>query len=107
MGAGISQKQMDATYRRRLLKLQRELGQDHVSSGNTGLELNGGDSDGQWGIKFRTIRASNGETAGLMTVRIAHKQLTKVFDWTDSTFGIEEVKRLFRKEPHVIPTPIS
>lgn len=100
MGAGVSQKQMDATYRRRLLKLQRELGQDFVSSGNTGLQLEGGDKDGQWNIRFRTIRASNGETAGLMTVSIKHKDLTKVFEWTDSMHGITEIKRLFRKDPN-------
>ena len=95
MGAGVSQKVMNGYYYRRLKKLQWELEGAGVASqyGRFQLMSNTGD----WRVSFNTLRASNGETCGMMHVAIGETERYGR-NW-DSDKGIARIKELFgRKE---------
>jgi hypothetical protein len=90
MGAGVSQKTMNGYYYRRLKKLQRELEVAGVPSvyGRWHLGGNG------WGVYFNTLRASNGETCGMMHVCIDAPLERYGKNW-DAEKGIARIKELF------------
>lgn len=77
MSAGISTKAMNSRIRRRLKKIQNQLGVAGVKTSyrNYSLarfEADGSQKIGGFNISFRVIRASNGESAATPTVYISH-----------------------------------
>ena len=98
MGAGVSQKVMNGYYYRRLKKLQREFAVAGVPSQYIVRQLLS--TDGNWRIAFNTLRASNGETCGMMHVYLALPDGTMESygkHW-DAEKGITRIKELFGKQ---------
>lgn len=93
MGAGVSQKVINGYYYRSLKRIQRELEAAGVPSvyGRWHLGGNG------WGIHYNTLRASNGETCGMMYVTIDSPRESYGRNW-DSEKGIARIKQLFGKQ---------
>ena len=99
MGAGVSQKAMNGYYYRRLKKIQWELERAGVASKYERFQLFGATGE-PWNIQFSTLRASNGETCGLMYVTVGeNEQYGK--NW-DAEKGIARIKELYGK-----PTEVS
>jgi hypothetical protein len=100
MGAGISQKVLNAHYYRRLKLLQRELISAGVPTAYRQFQLfSGNDAHNGFNISYNTLRASNGETCGMLHVSIAasetHEKEHYGRQW-DSAEGIERIKQLFK-----------
>ena|SRR5665213_4451092 len=98
MGAGISQKRMNGYYYRSLKKFQRELRAVGVNSQYGQFQLMGCVGPKVWVIWYKTLRASNGETCGMLRVSINHGDFVALEtygkDW-DSEKGIARIKNLF------------
>lgn len=92
MGAGVSQKVVNGHYYRRLKKLQRELEAAGVPSQYGRWQLLS--TTGDWRISFNTLRASNGETCGMMHIAIGNPQENYGKNW-DAEKGIARIKQLF------------
>lgn len=94
MAAGISQRDMNRKYYRRLKKLQYELESAGVKTIYRRFQLFSGDGahDG-FNICYRTLRASNGETAGLLQVYI-----TSDGPESNPETGIARIKAKFGKQ---------
>lgn len=100
MSAGISQKRMNAIYYNRLKKIQHELEAAGVPTNYKQFRLYGFPSlSDNFSIGFRTLRASNGETAGLMNINIDHNGVNEVFFFPKAKpeDGIARIKQLFGK----------
>src|ERR1700690_1070996 len=102
MGAGVSQKVMNGYYYRRLKKIQIELDQAGVCSTYSRGVLSGHDeynTKAYWTIGFRTLRASNGETAGLIQVNLSADACMPnwpmSYDWSQHELGIQRIKQRF------------
>lgn len=99
MGAGISQKTMNGYYYRSLKRIQRELAAVGVTAQYKAYRLwyvdpaEGSNAKG-FGVSYRTIRASNGETAGIPIVWIRHQGVSESFE-EFSGAGIQRIKELF------------
>ena len=94
MGAGVSQKTMNGYYYRALKKIQRELQAAGVYSEYKSFGLHYVGEDRGFGYSYRTIRASNGETAGIPSVWIRYQGKTEEFnDLSDA--GIKRIKEVF------------
>lgn len=99
MGAGVSQKVMNGHYYRRLKKIQRELEVAGVACQYGGLELFS--TTGDWKMSFNTLRASNGETCGMLYIFVGlHNGVMKSYgkNW-DAENGIEAIKQQFGRKP--------
>jgi hypothetical protein len=96
MGAGISQKDMNSYYYRNLKKLQRELRAVGVDSHYGQFQLSGVGESTNWVIWYSTLRASNGETCGMLKVSISHGGF-KSLELYGSERGIARIKELFAK----------
>jgi hypothetical protein len=98
MGAGVSQKVMNQHYYNRLKKIQRELEAAGVASKYASYNLSGSNAQGSFDIFFSTLRASNGETAGMLNVIVteqAGKTDTYVFPKSLPEDGIKHIKEVF------------
>jgi len=105
MAAGIPQRLLNNRYRYRLQKIRREL----IAAGVPTLykryqlfpDTTGRKDENGFNIRFRTLRASNGETAGLLcvTILIAEGKDENYGggNW-DSDKGIARIKELFASE---------
>lgn len=99
MGAGVSQKDMNRYYYRRCKKIQRELAKVGIVAEYRMYSLFFGEEAEGFSIGFRTIRASNGETAGLIGIGVYHNGRLEKFDWLTHAKGIERIKTLFGRKP--------
>ena len=99
MGAGVSQKVMNGHYYRRLKKIQRELERAGVPSQYGRFQLFGkGEGRKAWAAFYNTLRASNGETCGLLHISINHGDFIPLESYGknwDSDKGIARIKELF------------
>jgi len=97
MGAGVSDKVVNQQYHKTLKRIAGELEKSGVASELRELTLMGNNSkrDAFWSLRFRTIRASNGETAGLPEIQIWHPEGDQRFEYERYAQGISEIKRIF------------
>ena len=95
MGAGISQQNMNRIYYRRLKKIQSELLAVGIESKYERFALYRGDATRGFTINYRTLRASNGETAGMLHIHLTHDGVVETYGqhW-DSSKGLERIKNL-------------
>ena len=104
MGAGVSQKVMNGYYYRSLKKLQRELEVAGVPCQYGRFQLFGvrngmwyTENGGAFRISYRTLRASNGETAGRMLISYNDGGIMRT-NFDNPEQGIAEIKRQFGKQ---------
>ena len=99
MGAGVSQKVINDYYYRRLKKIQRELTEAGVTSQYARFTLHGVSNEPKgnaFRISYDTLRASNGETFGMMKVSIHYNGVDSFYDTIgEGPQAIERIKALF------------
>ena len=101
MGAGISQQDMNRRFYSALKHIQRELAEAGVPVTYRRLSLYHADpfAGDDFNITFKTLRASNGEAAGILNVRVTVEDKLSVYNMNsvvgNAQMGIDRIKALW------------